>query len=136
MSVLVACARWASKGISSSAGGAGFDQSRLRRLRMQFANFTRSQREVLAMCGKVHSNTEVTDGGAKMKTKASRIGFLAMVSLATLCLSLCGGTAAAQDEPDNGNNQRSTAEDFLRLRVRPIAIGHHGVGPNSRSEER
>src|SRR5437870_5913181 len=30
-------------------------------------------REVLAMCGKVHSNTEVTDGGAKMKTKASRI---------------------------------------------------------------
>src|SRR3989441_11703425 len=132
MSVLVACARWASKGISSSAGGAGFDQSRLRRLRMQFANFTRSQREVLAMCGKVHSNTEVTDGGAKMKTKASRIRFLAMVSLGALCLSLCGGIVAAQDAPDHDrDNQRSTAEDFLRLGVRPITIGHHGVGPNS-----
>src|SRR5438876_12119638 len=44
MSVLVACARWASKGISS---GAGCDQSRLRRLRMRFANFTRSQWRVL-----------------------------------------------------------------------------------------
>src|SRR5437870_13871161 len=82
------------------------------------------------MCGKVHSNTEVTDGGAKMKTKASRIGFLAMVSLATLCLSLCGGAAAAQDEPDYGNNQRSTAEGFLRPRVRPDDIGHHGGGSN------
>jgi glycerophosphoryl diester phosphodiesterase len=42
------------------------------------------------------------------------------------------GNAAAQDEPDNeGDNQHSTAEDFLRLGVRPIAIGHHGVGPNS-----
>jgi glycerophosphoryl diester phosphodiesterase len=36
--------------------------------------------------------------------------------------------AAAQDEP-GGGQPRSTAEDFLRLGVRPIAIGHHGVGP-------
>jgi glycerophosphoryl diester phosphodiesterase len=36
--------------------------------------------------------------------------------------------AAAQD---TGNPYHSTAEDFLRLNVRPIAIGHHGVGPNS-----
>jgi glycerophosphoryl diester phosphodiesterase len=36
------------------------------------------------------------------------------------------------DEPDeNKDDQRSRAEDFLRLGVRPIAIGHHGVGPNS-----
>jgi len=36
------------------------------------------------------------------------------------------------DEADeNKDDQRSRAEDFLRLGVRPIAIGHHGVGPNS-----
>jgi glycerophosphoryl diester phosphodiesterase len=34
-------------------------------------------------------------------------------------------TAAQQDR----DRTRSTAEDFLRLKVRPIAIGHHGVGP-------
>lgn len=43
-----------------------------------------------------------------------------------LGVSLCGGPAWAQ-EP--GNPVHSTAEDFLRLGVKPIAIGHHGVGP-------
>ncbi|HEX4541829.1 MAG TPA: glycerophosphodiester phosphodiesterase [Candidatus Acidoferrum sp.] len=38
--------------------------------------------------------------------------------------------AAAQDEPV-GDHARSTAEDFLRRGVRPVAIGHHGVGPYS-----
>ena len=80
----------------------------------------------------VHSNIEVRDRGAKMKRKAWKIRFLAMVSLETLCLGLFGGVALAQGEPDSDkDNQRSTAEDFLRLGVRPIAIGHHGVGPNS-----
>ena len=84
------------------------------------------------MCGKIHSNVEAQGGGTKMKTKASRITVLGMLSLGTLCLSLFGSVALAQGEPDNeGNIQRSTAEDFLRLGVRPIAIGHHGVGPNS-----
>jgi len=36
-----------------------------------------------------------------------------------LSLNLCGGLTRASDEP------HSTAEDFLRLNVRPIAIGHH-----------
>jgi glycerophosphoryl diester phosphodiesterase len=36
--------------------------------------------------------------------------------------------AAAQN---TGNPLHSTAEGFLRLEVRPIAIGHHGVGPNT-----
>jgi glycerophosphoryl diester phosphodiesterase len=55
-----------------------------------------------------------------------------MLSLGTLFLSLSGGIAAAQDQPDrDGNNLRSTAEQFLELGVRPIAIGHHGVGPNN-----
>jgi len=30
----------------------------------------------------------------------------------------------------DGGLRRSTAEDFLELGVGPIAIGHHGVGPN------
>ena len=67
-----------------------------------------------------------------MKSKASKFRFLALASLGTACLSLCAGLAVAQNEPDNDKeNQRSTAEDFLRIGVRPIAIGHHGVGPNS-----
>ena len=48
-----------------------------------------------------------------------------------LSLNLCG-IARASDEPDSDNDrQHSTAEDFLRVNVRPIAIGHHGVGPNT-----
>ena len=83
------------------------------------------------MCEKVLSNIEVKGGRAKMKTKGSRIKFLSTACVVTLCLSLFGGVAVAGDESDNDkNSQRSTAEDFLRLGVRPIAIGHHGVGPN------
>ena len=49
-----------------------------------------------------------------------------------LGLNLCGGMARASDEPDDDNDQQySTAQDFLNLNVRPIAIGHHGVGPNT-----
>lgn len=66
-----------------------------------------------------------------MKTKASKIKFLSVVWLAALALSLCGGIAVAGDERDDDkDHHRSTAEDFLRLGVRPIAIGHHGIGPN------
>src|SRR5690242_7857760 len=43
-------------------------------------------------------------------------------------LNLCGGLARASDDKDHPH---STAEEFLRLNVRPIAIGHHGVGPNT-----
>ena len=67
-----------------------------------------------------------------MKTKASKSKFLSLVWLGALALSLCGGVAVAADEPDGDSDQkRSTAEDFLQLNVRPIAIGHHGVGPNT-----
>jgi glycerophosphoryl diester phosphodiesterase len=66
-----------------------------------------------------------------MKTKASKIKFLSLVWLGTLALSLCGGIAVAGDERDDDkDHHRSRVEDFLRLGVRPIAIGHHGVGPN------
>src|SRR6266851_2113395 len=72
------------------------------------------------------------DRGDKMKTKASKSKFLSLVWLGALALNLCGGIAVAADEPDGGSDQkRSTAEDFLQLNVRPIAIGHHGVGPNT-----
>jgi glycerophosphoryl diester phosphodiesterase len=47
--------------------------------------------------------------------------------LITLITWFGGPTPAAAQ--DTGNPLHSTAEDFLRLGVRPIAIGHHGVGP-------
>ena len=62
-----------------------------------------------------------------MKTKRSQV-LLFILSFAVL--ALCGGIARAANENDGGqSHQRSTAADFLRLGVRPIAIGHHGVGP-------
>ena len=54
-----------------------------------------------------------------------------VVVLTVLVLNL-GARAGAQEpkEEDHRDGQRhSTAEDFLRLNVGPIAIGHHGVGP-------
>jgi glycerophosphoryl diester phosphodiesterase len=69
-----------------------------------------------------------------MKVNGSYVKFLPVVWFGALALSLWGGMALAQDEPDsNKNHPRSTTEDFLRLteQVRPIAIGHHGVGPNT-----
>lgn len=70
-----------------------------------------------------------------MKTKASNMKFVRVACLAGLTLSLWGGMAVAQDGPEDDNDHaRSTAEDFLRLRVRPIAIGHHGVGPYAAGE--
>jgi glycerophosphoryl diester phosphodiesterase len=52
-------------------------------------------------------------------------------ALLTLITWFGGPTPAAAQEP--GNPQRSTAENFLRLPVGPIAIGHHGVGPYTRA---
>ena len=87
--------------------------------------------ELIARRGRILSKSGILDREAKMNTKASRIKFLSVVWLATLSLSLCGGLAAAGDKPDDAKSkQTSTAGDFLRLEVRPIAIGHHGVGPN------
>lgn len=58
--------------------------------------------------------------------------FLSAVLVAATVLSVLGSKAMAANEPDGDNDQvRSTAQDFLRLNVRPIAIGHHGVGPNT-----
>jgi glycerophosphoryl diester phosphodiesterase len=66
-----------------------------------------------------------------MNTKASKIKFLSAVLFGALAFSLFGSVAVAGDERDDDrDHQHSTAEDFLRLAVRPIAIGHHGVGPN------
>lgn len=48
-------------------------------------------------------------------------------TLITLILWFGGPTPAAAQ--NTGNPLHSTAEDFLRLEARPMAIGHHGVGP-------
>jgi Glycerophosphoryl diester phosphodiesterase family len=53
------------------------------------------------------------------------------LSVLVLGLSLCGSLAVARERDGDQDSRRSVAEDFLRLGVRPIAIGHHGVGPNA-----
>jgi len=63
-----------------------------------------------------------------MKNNASQVKFLFAVWLAALALGLCNGSVRAGDGHDE-DRHRSTAADFLQLDVRPIAIGHHGVGP-------
>ena len=66
-----------------------------------------------------------------MNTKLSGFRFFSVAGKAALALSLCGGIAAAGANPaGNDDHQTTTAEDFLRVPVRPVAIGHHGVGPN------
>jgi len=66
-----------------------------------------------------------------MKTKAAWIKFVLLTCLVTFGLCLCDMAVAGNERDDPKNDQRSTAEDFLQLGVRPIAIGHHGVGPNT-----
>src|SRR4029077_12528988 len=66
-----------------------------------------------------------------MNTKLSGFRFFSVAGKAALALSLCGWIAAAGANPAGSNDhQTTTAEDFLRVPVRPVAIGHHGVGPN------
>ena len=65
-----------------------------------------------------------------MRTRASKQRLFLGALLCALLLSLSGRAAAQQgEEDDRDGSRRSTAEDFLRLNVTPIAIGHHGVGP-------
>ena len=64
-----------------------------------------------------------------MKNNASQLKFLFPVLLAALALGFCNGSVRAGDGQDDKEKLRSTAADFLRLGVWPIAIGHHGVGP-------
>lgn len=65
-----------------------------------------------------------------MKSNASQVKFLFAFWLTSLALGFCNGSVRAGDGNDENKDQhRSTAADFLQLDVRPIAIGHHGVGP-------
>jgi hypothetical protein len=61
-----------------------------------------------------------------MKITALKIQLLCMMLSATSVVTLSATTAMAADDQN-----RSTAEDFLKLNLRPIAIGRHGVGPNT-----
>lgn len=66
-----------------------------------------------------------------MKTNGLGLKVWSTAWKAVLAFSLCGGIALAGGKPGgNKVQQTSTAEDFLRVPVRPVAIGHHGVGPN------
>lgn len=63
---------------------------------------------------------------------ATKHKFLSALSVAAMVVSFLGSMTMAAEKPDGDNDQkRSTAQDFLQLNVRPIAIGHHGVGPNT-----
>jgi len=71
---------------------------------------------------------KTTRNNQTMNTKTKLI---ALTALGALSLSFSGGTAlVGEDHDSDAHHRRSTAEDFLQLSVRPIAIGHHGVGPN------
>ena len=59
--------------------------------------------------------------------KAGFPEWLLRFAVITLITWFGGPTLAASQELRNPLH--STAEDFLRLGVKPIAIGHHGVGP-------
>ena len=64
----------------------------------------------------------------------ARTKLLLTFAAGTIALGLFTGPLLAQDADDQDtgkNHRRSTAEDFLRLNVKPVAIGHHGVGPNT-----
>jgi glycerophosphoryl diester phosphodiesterase len=61
-----------------------------------------------------------------MKITALKIQLLCMMLSAISVVTLSATAAMAADDQN-----RSTAEDFLKLNLRPIAIGHHGVGPNT-----
>lgn len=67
----------------------------------------------------------------KVETKTWSVRFLrvALLGASVLSLILCSGRAVAQESDGDNDQRHSTAEDFLRVGVKPIAIGHHGVGP-------
>ena len=61
-----------------------------------------------------------------------RAGFREWVVRSAIITLVCwfGGPTPAMAQQYPGNPQHSTTEDFLGLNVRPVAIGHHGVGPS------
>ncbi|HEX8881222.1 MAG TPA: glycerophosphodiester phosphodiesterase [Candidatus Acidoferrum sp.] len=68
-------------------------------------------------------------GAATLAKSEFRKAILQSVLL-TLITWFAGPTPSAAQKPDGDSDQRvSTVDDFLRLTVGPIAIGHHGVGP-------
>lgn len=76
-----------------------------------------------------------------MQSQANASGFGALAKtgirkavlqsvLITLITWFAGPTPSAAQEQSGDNDQLvSTVDDFLRLNVGPIAIGHHGIGP-------
>jgi glycerophosphoryl diester phosphodiesterase len=72
----------------------------------------------------------------KLITKDWKKRLLLAAALVALFLSLSSGaTAQWREDDDRDGERRSTAEDFLRLKVGPIAIGHHGVGPYATAQD-
>jgi glycerophosphoryl diester phosphodiesterase len=55
---------------------------------------------------------------------------LVTVAFGIISLGILGNRGWSHDYDYYGEKRCSTAQDFLNLDVRPLAIGHHGVGPN------
>src|SRR5260221_14347932 len=65
-----------------------------------------------------------------MNINTSRFRLWSGVWAGLLGLSVCGVAATAQVPAST----HTTVQDFLRVPVKPVAIGHHGVGPNLGSD--
>ena len=80
-------------------------------------------------------SSEREHSSASRYERASLRNWVLRSTLITLITWFGGPTPAAaqapvpERAPEPGNPLHSTAEDFLRLPVRPVAIGHHGLGP-------
>lgn len=78
----------------------------------------------------MHSS-ERDNCGASRYGRSSLREWVLRSGLITLITWFGGPTPAAAQAPlaEPGNQLHSTMQDFLSVPVRPIAIGHHGVGP-------
>ncbi len=68
----------------------------------------------------------------KTKSPVSRLRYQLLSGswLALFALGLCAVAAAGVGANPATDHPTTTAENFLQVPVRPVAIGHHGVGPN------
>jgi glycerophosphoryl diester phosphodiesterase len=67
----------------------------------------------------------------KSQSPSFKSAVLAGIFALSLSLTFSGTARGADDPPTPVIMPHSTAEDFLDLTVKPIAIGHHGVAPNT-----
>lgn len=70
---------------------------------------------------------------ARSENSRAGLGTIILRAIGTLALG-CGIAAAAHSAQIATDHPTTTAQDFLQVPVKPVAIGHHGVGPNQGSD--